>query len=193
MKHLLKILTTTLTLSLVFQACGGGGGNDSESYAGTWSFSGNKVHETCDSGAPSTASVTLTVNQDGDRVVVNSGSITLVGTTNDQDGFGVVGSGTTTNGCSTEYAYYFDGASDGDADVGLAIVANCGGARCEVGYGGSASKRNDRVAYASQDTQLDPKDLADLLADRTYSMAPEFRSYNDGEDAPTIAESILEQ
>jgi len=86
------------------------------------------------------------VNQDGDRVVVNSGRMTLTGTTNEHDGFDVSTDAKDLGGCFGAGAYSFRDASDGEAVVGLALSVQCGGRTCTAGFGGTAQNLDGRSA-----------------------------------------------
>lgn len=130
----------------VSAACGGGGGGKSSSgfYGGTWNFAGRIVVNDCNSQIPSETVVNLVVNQDGNRVVVNAGSVTLQGNTNNRDGFDVASASQSANGCETGTAIIFANASDGIADTGLAIVAQCGNLRCTASWGGESVRQNGK-------------------------------------------------
>ena len=146
-------------------ACGGGGGDDSSStgnYAGTWDVSATRVINDCGLPLPANVTVSPLVNQDGTRVVVNSGTIVLTGMTNDEDGFAVKNIGSPdANGCVTGTAYNFKNASDGNADVGVALVVQCGNRQCAVGYGGQGVRRENR---SLTDMRTENTGLADIQA-----------------------------
>ena len=116
---------------------GGGGGSDEAFYAGIWRFIGTKILDDCSSGLPNSSTVDITVNQNGNNIVAKSGNITLTGTTNNEDGFNVGYESVSSNGCPVATAYIFKNASDGNADVGLGIAAQCGSPNggCPVGSG----------------------------------------------------------
>lgn len=135
--------------------CGGGGGSSSGggTYNGIWQFNGVKVLDECGSGAPSLAAIqNLIVNQDGNNIVVNSGQITLTGTTNNDDGFLVSTQTVSPQGCPIGYGYSFSDASDGDADVAIAIVVTCGNAQCRLGFAGNAIRDGSRSLITSSDS-----------------------------------------
>lgn len=134
-------------LGVVLSACGGGGGGDGTSagnYAGTWDLALRQVVNDCNADVSPTFVQRALVNQDGQRVVVDLGQGVLAGTTNNEDGFEVSTSGTTSGGCQSATALVFKDASDGNANVGFAIVVRCGSATCTLGYGGGAVKASSR-------------------------------------------------
>src|SRR5690554_6576723 len=121
-----KVILFLCALSLVV-GCGGGGGGGGGGrsgafYGGIWDFTGLNLTNNCGAFVPDFTSVRMTVNQDGNRVVVNSGTVVLDGVTNpEDDGFDVTATSVSSNGCPTAYAYSFKDASDGEAAVGLAL------------------------------------------------------------------------
>lgn len=164
----LKVLTLC-ALTTVSAACGGGGGggNDSAFYGGIWNFTGLKVIDECNSGVSQAIAVQLTVNQNDNQVVVNSGTITLTGTTNPaEDGFTVTATSAASNGCQNGYAYVFKNASDGLADVGTAIKVICGTRSCAVAYGGTATRNGGKSFSAENALELDLEALGESLASK---------------------------
>lgn len=140
-----KMLVMVLTCGFI-SACGGGGGGGSSLpfYGGIWKFEGVKVVDDCQSGAPFATATTLTINQEDAHVVVDSGNVVLEGsvdTTN--DGFLVVAEkASTVAGCSpNKFAYSFEDASDGNANVAVAIVTTCGNAQCSLAFSGTAVRQ----------------------------------------------------
>jgi hypothetical protein len=159
--------------SLILGACGGAGGSGSGGfYAGVWDFVGAKFVDDCNTGAPGSTSITLTVNQDGRDVVVNSGNVTLTGTTNQDDGFTVTASLPGSNGCAGAASYVFKNASDGNADVGVGIAVRCGVTQCTVAYGGPATRRSERQAL--EGPGLDLEHVVEAL-ERRCSEKPQQR------------------
>lgn len=156
----------TLFILPILAGCGGGGGGGSSSgfYAGTWRFTGLAALNECPSviSIPSAVDVTLIVNQDGERVVVNSNKIVLEGVTiPEDDGFDVFGETFAENGCVNTFAYRFTDASDGQADVATVLNVRCGPASCAVGYSGSATRTSTRSLILEADDQLE--DVANLV------------------------------
>lgn len=144
---------TTLSLGALLVAsasgCGGGGGGgsaDSGFYAGSWSLSLGRAVNDCGLGLPVTFTNTVLVNQNGSEVVVDSGRVVLTGSTHEEDGFFVARVEAGANGCETATGYRFEDASDGEADVVLAIVSRCGRGECAVAYGGSGRRVSSRSA-----------------------------------------------
>ena len=144
----------------------------------------------------SNITVSPVVNQDGSRVVVDSGTIVLTGTTNDEDGFAVQNVGSPdANGCVTGTAYAFKNASDGNADVGVALVVRCptssGNLECAVGYGGPGVRRNNRSL--SRITNQ-PDDLAKIQANiglAVVSEKGEIGKNTELETAETLADLVV--
>jgi len=157
-----KLIVATFCFACI--ACGGSsGGGGTASYAGIWDYSATKGLDDCGLGVPATFSTVLTVNQDGRRVVVDSGRVVLTGEVNDDDGFSVSNVSTDSDGCQTATAYVFQNASDGIANAGLAFVIRCGPAQCSVGYGGQALKRG-RSANLANDEALPLEELLSGIA-----------------------------
>jgi len=142
-----------LVCPLIFLiSCGGGGSNGSPKsfYGGIWQFTGTKVIDDCNgpnSPIPNTFTTTVTINQNGENVVVDSenGATTYVGTTNDKDGFSAEqnssGVGATSGLiCTNSTAYVFEDASDGEANAAYVIVTICGSKQCTVAFKGTATR-----------------------------------------------------
>lgn len=136
---------------LLMFGCGGGGSDEGAFYGGVWRFSGIKLSDTCNAGASTVLNTVITVNQDQGRIVATSGRITLTGSTNDKDGFSV--SATTpapTNGCVFDFAYVFQNASDGAADVGYGYATRCGNQSCTVVYTGPGTRDSSRSTVVDE-------------------------------------------
>jgi len=148
--------------AIVAAACGGGGGGSKKGfYAGIWNFNGLKVLDDCRTNAPGSVSSQLIVNQDGKRVVVNSGRVTMEGETTDKDGFEVTFVTTTDSGCLLGTACIFENASDGIADAGMAVVLECGRQSCSVVYAGSAVRQGRGAVF--EDELMDLETLIEGL------------------------------
>ena len=121
-------------------ACGGGGGGEEGSgrYGGTWRFQGTKMSDNCRSNLAQNVAVDLKVSQDGDSVTIQSGSLVATGSVNDRDGVSATLTRPGDSGCTQAVSIVFSNASDGQADVGYALGAQCGGVTCAVGYAGTA-------------------------------------------------------
>jgi len=164
---------TTFSLGALLVAsvsgCGGGGGGgsaDSGFYAGSWSLSLGRAVNDCGLGLPVTFSNTVLVNQNGSEVVVDSGRVVLTGTTHDEDGFFVSRVEAGANGCETATGYRFEDASDGEADVVLAIISRCGRGECSVAYGGSGRRLSSRsAAGVSSEEAPEISQLQELLVE----------------------------
>lgn len=171
-----------LPLGILMAGCGGGGGGSSEAfYGGVWDFSGVKLVDDCGTKVPSTTSIELTVNQDGSRVVVNSGVVTLTGETKpEDDGFIVTGSGTTSNGCQSGYAYSFKNASDGTADTGLVLTVQCGLVQCTVGFAGTSVRRTSRSAVTPGSSESELESIGSSLAAHTAEFTGEPAPIDEG-------------
>jgi hypothetical protein len=141
-----RIISSAISLAVIFliAGCGGGGGGGgSDSFAGVYDVAMTKVIDDCRLGLDNTASFVHTVNQDGDRIVLNSGSITMDGNVNEEkDGFTVSTATADADGCVTGYGVsYAPSSGDQDYNVGLALVLSCGSLECTVGYSGGAYRR----------------------------------------------------
>lgn len=158
------------SLTILAGCSGGGGGSDGGSsdgfYAGVWDFEGTRALDDCGLGVPSTLNTRVTVNQDGNYIVANSGTVTLTGAVDaSNDGFTVTASDDPGNGCSRAYAYSFKDASDGLAGVGVVVSVSCGGVICNSGYSGPAQRLGTRdESLAVQDISI--TDIADIMSVR---------------------------
>ena len=132
---------------------------------------------------PDAISSHLTVNQNESYVVVDSGSITLTGSTNEYDGFTVSAVTAGSDGCTNAYAYEFRNASDGEAEVALGIGVRCGSSQCVVAYGGAAVRNGSRLALAGKGIEYDPETLAEELSAKCLG---EGQGTPVAEDAPDI-------
>lgn len=151
-RYTIVAASVTMLLSI---GCGGGGGGGTTSYAGTWQFRGVKVVDQCNSGVASTIASTMLVNQNGSEVAVQLGNINLRGTVNDRDGFDASMTAPGKDGCTVASSVTYRNASDGEADVGLALGVQCGNRSCAVGYGGSAIRVSDRELSKEASFELD--------------------------------------
>ena len=131
--------------------CGGGGGSgDSSGYSGTWNYNTTLAVNACRLPVDPTINGTLTVTQDGSNIIVQGGSLTLTGTTNDKDGFTATVTRPAENGCTSGMLIEFREASDGEALVGIAMAAECRGRTCGVGYGGTATRTANKSFEESE-------------------------------------------
>lgn len=127
-------------------SCGGGSsGEDSSTpfFGGVYDVSMVKVSDTCGINSNNSVSFVHSVNQDGRKIVLDSGTIVLEGeVTDSNDGFDV-SSDSTSDGCETATGIVYRPTENSNADfgVGLAIVASCGDDSCELTYGGTAKLR----------------------------------------------------
>lgn len=164
MKNLIVLFTG---LALLAGCSGGGGGSDGGSdggfYAGIWDFVGTKALDDCNTGQSASATTRLTVNQDGDAVVVDSGTITLTGVTNSEDGFTATATGVSSSGCPTNYAYVFKDASDGNADARVGVSVTCGGITCTAAYTGLAVRTSGRDLRIDAE-ETDVEAIAEAMA-----------------------------
>ncbi len=147
----------------VLAACGGGGGGGGSTYSGTWRFQGTKVSDNCRSRVSQNITVDLIVKQNGDSVTIQSGSVVAAGNVNDRDGVSVTHTQPGTNGCTQGVSIVLSGASDGNADVGYALGAQCGRLTCVVGYAGTAVRT---AKVSDEGTQGDnPDSLVEALGE----------------------------
>jgi len=158
-------------------ACGGSsGGGGTPFYGGIWDFAGSRFLDDCNLRPPANVGAILTVNQDNNRVVVNSGQIVLTGETNNEDGFTVTHSSTAANGCQTATAYAFHNASDGVANAGLAMIIRCGAQQCQIGYGGQALKRG-RAHTLNHNESIFLEDMLSVITDLVNEFPAASRGY----------------
>lgn len=139
------MLMLIIALTSVFSGCGGGssGGNGGEvpSFAGVYNIDLFRVEDSCRlNHLPLTASGSHTVRQDGNRVAVDTGTVTLNGFVNDErDGF-VVSIKTFSHDChnTSSFGYLPPEVSGADYFVGWIIRTACGGLTGQTSYAGHA-------------------------------------------------------
>jgi hypothetical protein len=168
MKYIGRIIAMSGTVLLI--GCGGGGGGSSTgNYTGTWDVRAVRVINDCGVAISSTWVNTIVVNQDGSRVVVNSGSRVLEGALNDKDGFTVTDNLPGSNGCSVGAGYVFTNASDGEAEVGVALLARCGARECAVAYGGSGIRRSQKALASREAPSINQDEVLRALEEKIAS------------------------
>lgn len=176
---------------IVLTACGGGGGGSSVgNYAGTWDISAFRVVNDCGVAIDSSFVTRIVVNQDGERVVVNSGSRVLQGAVNDRDGFTVTDRVPISTSCEGAAAYSFSDASDGEADVGIALLLRCGVRECTVGYGGTATRRDARMLPKVARQETDAQAIYRELERSVASADADTASGTPAESAASLAELV---
>jgi hypothetical protein len=141
-KKIVKIILVSFLLSTI--SCGGGSSGGDPFFGGVYNVSLIKVEDSCNALPQTTTSNQVhTVNQDGRRIVLDSGQVVLQGQViDDNTGFDVVNR-RESDGCVTSTAVVYR-PTDQDADygVGFAIIARCGGeSECIATFGGLARKR----------------------------------------------------
>lgn len=140
----LKSIGAMLVISSLVSCGGGGGGggnDDVPQFAGVYDVTAVKVSDTCNAIADSFTTLVHTVNQDGRRIVLDSGRTVMSGTvTADNKGFDVT---TTQNsdGCTNTIATVYRPSDSADYGVGFAFVSRCGADECTASFGGVANKR----------------------------------------------------
>ena len=188
MKQLSRVVALCLGVSILGCGGGGGGGSSSGFYGGTWDINAVRVVNDCGLAIAPTFSNTLVVNQDGTRVVVDSGSRVLQGQTNDKDGFTVTDTLPPSNGCVSGAAYSFSDASDGEADVGVALVVRCGSRECVVAYGGKGVRRNGKAATKRFTPSTDESRIAQALEEKSLAGGGEEAKGTPEESVSELAE-----
>jgi hypothetical protein len=145
----------TLLLVTALTACGGGGGGDGAQgkYGGTWRFRGIKMSDNCRSNLPPIIEVDLRIKQDDNSVTIQSGRFVATGSVNDKDGVSATATRPADNGCTDGISIVLSNASDGEAEVGYALGAQCGRVTCAVGYAGPAV-RTAKAATEGDDADL---------------------------------------
>lgn len=145
----IKNIASTLVLSLVLSACGGGGGDgdSATNVSGTWRGALTKTSDTCIQGGPQAINVTHTVNQNEDAISLQAESgVIFIGNTVGRNGFSVDGSHSTIGAptCSDQSRIEYDSINDDDdttADISLTINRTCQGlAPCTLSYTGTVSR-----------------------------------------------------
>jgi hypothetical protein len=144
---------------------GGGGGGGSASYAGTWSVNARLTLNECGVAVEPTVSHTVIVNQDGNRIVANVGSVVMEGEVNDLDGFTAVNVTTSSDGCQVGAGYVFGEASDGEARAVFAIIVRCGIRECRIGYLGTGRRISTRLSDSSSIAKNSTDDIVNALAE----------------------------
>jgi hypothetical protein len=171
--------------------CGGGGGGSSTGdYTGTWDVNAVRLINDCGLNVSATFSSTILVNQDGSRIVVDSGSRVLQGSVNERDGFTVADTLPTSNGCQGGAAYSFSDASDGDADVGVALLLRCGNRQCSVGYGGRGVRRDRKMAQRSATDGADERAILQALDSSSVGSEGTDPQGTTQEDVASMAELV---
>jgi len=123
-------------------ACGGGSGGGSE-IPGVYGVSLRLILDDCGINPSNTLNFTHSVNQDGDRVAIQSGSLSFLGEV-DGDGFNGTNQFLAPNGCIVDSAYVYNPPSGNETwDVALAQITRCPGfaMECITGYVGTATRR----------------------------------------------------
>lgn len=132
---------TCMLFVIGLSSCGGGsGGGGAPVFAGQYRVALSILSDSCNLGLPSSLSTTQTVNQDGEKIVLDSGSTVFTGSVNDeQDGF-IVTNQTRSDNCVTRsgFNYKIGDIPDADYSVAYLIQVTCGRTTCESGYGGTA-------------------------------------------------------
>jgi hypothetical protein len=161
-------------VAITVAGCGGGGDSSPPgAYNGTWQIRANKAVDQCRSSAPQTLSDTAYVTHRGSSVTLRIGNSNLSGQVIDKDGFNVRGDETLQNSCRQSSAIEFKEASDGTASVIAAVVVECNGRSCGVGYIGSAARTSSKSAEetaSSGEFDASFKDLAELTSDSLLSV-----------------------
>lgn len=130
-------------LMLTLVSCGGGsgGGDGIPFFAGRYRVNLSILGDNCGLGLPATLSATHTVNQDGQRIVLDSGSVVLTGSVNEErDGF-IVTNQSSDNQCVTRtgIGYRISDRANADYTTVFLIEVTCGRRTCEGTYGGTAN------------------------------------------------------
>jgi hypothetical protein len=147
-----------------------------------------RVVNDCGLAVSPTFATTLVVNQDGTRVVVDSGSRVLQGQTNDKDGFTVTDTLPSSNGCVAGAAYSFSDASDGEADVGVALLVRCGSRECAVAYGGKGVRRKAKAATESGTPSTNEASITQALEEKSLAGGGEEAQGTPKESVSELAE-----
>ena len=131
-------------LGLLITGCGGGGGSgdSAPSFGGVYRAALILTDNSCGPGFDGVVTVTQTVNQDGETIVMDSGDSVLTGTVNaGRNGFSVSRE-TESESCTIEQAIAYTEDSSGESDFVVALIqrANCTGLVCSLTYLGVANQ-----------------------------------------------------
>ena len=153
---MIKRLPVLCVLLLLAASCGGGGGGNSAPLIGSWLFNLSLLSDSCRAALGSTPSQsimpTYLVNQDGSNIVasnIQTGATFTGGTVDDGRGFIAARTDSDTVSCdgtnvleiASSMSFDLSAGSDNQAEVGLALVAECGRTTiCRSVYQGTASK-----------------------------------------------------
>jgi hypothetical protein len=124
-------------ITAVLAACGGGGGDSVPSFAGNYSVTLNRTVDNCNTGLPATSSVTQYVTQTDRSISLKSGTVTLTGSVDGDNG-----------GFSTSFTQVTDGIvvlsttnyRTATAGSTYAAVFNIVAGPCTVTYSGTAKR-----------------------------------------------------
>jgi hypothetical protein len=188
MKNVRRIIAIMGCISCIACGGGGGGGSSTADYTGTWQVRALRVINDCGAAVDSVFTNTIVVNQDGSRIVVNSGSRVMQGTANDRDGFTVADVLPASNGCQAVAGYSFSDASDGEADVGVAVIVRCGARECNVAYGGTATRSERRISDKSSTDDTSAKRVYDALQESLLATGGEQGQGNPTDSALNLAD-----
>lgn len=169
LEMVMRKMIFAVLISLIAFGCGGGGGGGPKSFAGRWAFvSTGLTVDDCNLGVDLPSPQTWVVNQDGNRIVLDVGSLVLQGAVKEGDnGFDVNGSGNLSNGCIGAWA--ISTTIDGNSGTaGVATSATCGSLTCTIGSGGVIERLSPRSLQAESADWLQDYgvEISDLVKER---------------------------
>src|SRR5262245_38069279 len=132
-------LSSAVALTLLFAGCGGGGGSGAPCLGGVYSGLVVKTADTCRALLSPTASVSLTVNQDGSRIVVNQGLLTYEGQVVSDSSFSGVYQDTS-GGCDRKVQNTISEISANSGTLHETLSVTCGIVTCQVTYVGTLDR-----------------------------------------------------
>lgn len=133
------IFSAFVVLSSLGCGGGGGGGDSTPFFGGIYRVVTILTENACNLDINSVQNFTHTVNQDGTRVVLNSGIAVFEGSVNEEgDGF-IVTWRDAGSGCVIDQGYSYEESTSGDADFDVVFLQtdNCLG--CTVSLVGTAT------------------------------------------------------
>lgn len=125
---------------LLLTACGGGGaGSPDPSFAGVWKGRLDVAWNSCEPDDRTPIDTTITVNQDGPRIVADFPSGTTVAGSADGDTLTAFGSQALEE-CSARYALEMVRGEDDDAVATIDSTISCGIFACQVKWTGRVER-----------------------------------------------------
>ena len=117
-------------------ACGGGG-DDTPSFAGSYVVTLNRTLDNCNTGLPATSTVTQYVTQADKSITLKSGTVTLVGSVDGDNGGFSTSASLVTDGVTAVSSVTYRTATPNST---YAAVFNIAAGPCLITYNGTAKR-----------------------------------------------------